>query len=70
MRKRFKRSCIASSDNYKESRLAHIAMLNENHEKNSALFLTISTIPTPTLTDLQLFELGVKRQIAQFKLNN
>ena len=47
MRKRINRVCIALSSNYTQSRRAHKAMLEENHVNNSALFLVISTTPTP-----------------------
>ena len=49
MRKRINRACIASSENYSSSKKAHKAMLKENHDNNSKLFLMISTSPTPKL---------------------
>ena len=68
MRKRINRVCIASSSNYTQSKKAHVAMLKENHNNNSTLFLMINTTHTPKpLTDLERFELGLKRQIEQFK---
>ena len=68
MRKRINRVCIASSSNYTQSKKAHAAMLKENHNNNSTLFLMINTTHTPKpLTDLERFELGLKRQIEQFK---
>ena len=44
-------------------------MLKENHDNNSKLFLMISTSPSPKLSPLEEFELGLKRQIEQFKTN-
>lgn len=68
MRKRINRVCIASSSNYTQSKKAHVAMLKENHNNNSTLFLMINTTSTPKpLTDLERFELGLKKQIEQFK---
>ena len=66
MRKRINRVCIASSSNYTQSKKAHVAMLQENHNNNSTLFLMINTTSTPP-TDLERFESGLKRQIEQFK---
>lgn len=69
MRKRFNRACIASSSNYAQSKKVHRAMLEENHITNSALFLKISTSSTPkTLSPLERFEEGLKRQLEEFKL--
>ncbi len=69
MRKRINRACIASSENYSSSKKAHKAMLKENHVNNNALFLIISTTPTPkTLSPLERFEKGLKRQLEEFKL--
>ena len=67
MRKRINRVCIASSSNYAQSKKAHKAMLKENHDNNSKLFLMISTSTTPKLSPLEEFELGLKNQIEQFK---
>lgn len=53
MRKRINRVCIASSNNYTQSRKTHRVMLEENHVNNGVLFLMISTTPTPkTLSPL------------------
>lgn len=69
MRKRINRACIASSENYSSSKKAHKAMLKENHVNNNALFLIINTTPTPkTLSPLERFEKGLKRQLEEFKL--
>ena len=67
MRKRINRACIASSSNYAQSKKIHRAMLEENHDNNSKLFLMISTSVTPKLSPLEEFELGLKNQIEQFK---
>lgn len=67
MRKRINRACIASSSNYAQSKKIHRAVLKENHDNNSKLFLMISTSTTPKLSPLEEFELGLKNQIEQFK---
>ena len=67
MRKRINRACIASSSNYAQSKKIHRAVLEENHDNNSKLFLMISTSTTPKLSPLEEFELGLKNQIEQFK---
>lgn len=70
MRKRINRACIASSENYSSSKKAHKAMLKENHDNNSKLFLIISTTSTPkTLSPLERFEEGLIKQLEEFKLN-
>lgn len=69
MRKRINRACVASSSNYTQSKKAHKAMLQENHDNNSALLLIINTtVSTKPLTDLERFEIGLKRQLEQYKL--
>ena len=70
MRKRINRACIASSENYSSSKKAHKAMLKENHDNNSKLFLMISTTSTPkTLLPLERFEADLIKQLEEFKLN-
>lgn len=70
MRKRINRACIASSENYSSSKKAHKAMLKENHDNNSKLFLMISTTSTPkTLSPIERFEAGLIKQLEEFKLN-
>nr|DAH00612.1 MAG TPA: hypothetical protein [Crassvirales sp.] len=70
MRKRINRACIASSENYSSSKKAHKAMLKENHDNNSKLFLMISTTSTPkTLSPLERFEEGLIKKLEEFKLN-
>lgn len=70
MRKRINRVCIASSNNYTQSRKTHRVMLEENHVNNGALFLVISTTPTPkTLSPLERFEAGLIKQLEELKLN-
>lgn len=69
MRKRINRACIASS-NYAQSKKIHRAMLEENHVNNNALFLMISTSPTPkTLSPLERFEEGLIKKLEEFRLN-
>lgn len=70
MRKRINRVCIASSENYSSSKKAHRAMLKENHDNNSKLFLMISTTSIPkTLSPLERFEEGLIKKLEEFKLN-
>lgn len=70
MRKRINRVCIASSSNYTQSKKAHAAMLKENHNNNSTLFLMINTTSTPkTLSPLERFEEGLIKQLKEFRLN-
>lgn len=46
------------------------AMLEENHVNNNALFLMISTSPTPkTLSPLERFEEGLIKKLEEFRLN-
>lgn len=61
MRKRINRACIASSENYSSSKKAHKAMLKENHDNNSKLFLMINPSPTHKLSPIVGFEVGLKR---------
>lgn len=68
MRKRINRACIASSDNYTQSKKTHRVMLEENHVNNSALFLMINTTSTPKpLSPLERFEEGLIKQLKEFK---
>lgn len=70
MRKRINRVCIASSSNYTQSKKAHRAMLEENHNNNSTLFLMINTTSTPkTLSPLERFEAGLIKKLEEFRLN-
>ena len=70
MRKRINRVCIASSSNYTQSKKAHKAMLEENHNNNSTLFLMINTTHTPkTLSPLERFEEGLIKKLEEFRLN-
>ena len=70
MRKRINRACIASSENYSSSKKAHRAMLKENHDNNSKLFLMISPTPIPkTLSPLERFEEGLIKRLEEFRLN-
>lgn len=70
MRKRINRVCIASSSNYTQSKKAHVAMLKENHNSNSVLFLMINTTSTPkTISPLERFEEGLIKKLEEFRLN-
>lgn len=70
MRNRINRACVASSSNYAQSKKLHKAMLQENHDNNSSLFVMINTSLTPkTLTSLEVFENNLKKQIEEFKAN-
>lgn len=70
MRKRINRACIASSENYSSSKKAHKAILKENHDNNSKLFLMISTTSIPkTLSPLERFEEGLIKKLEEFRLN-
>lgn len=71
-RKRFSRNIIASSDAYKVH--SHHRLLQENHDKNQQLFISISNSSNLMLTkeqektlELESFERGLKRKIAEFK---
>lgn len=66
MRKRFNRNALASSYNYHASRRAHIAMLKENHENNSVLFMSI-TVEYTEKTGNELFLDNLKESYAEYK---
>lgn len=66
MRQRFNRNAVASSYNYISSRKAHIAMLEENHERNSAFFMSI-TIEHKEKTGNELFLDKLKESYAEYK---
>lgn len=67
MRQRINRACIASSSNYAQSKKAHRAYLKEQHEKNNIILMAIAARPVRQKTELELFEEGLKKQIAIFK---
>lgn len=71
-RQRFNRNIIASSDAYKVH--SHHRLLQENHDNNQQLFISISNSSNLMLTkeqekelELVAFEEGLKRKIAEFK---
>lgn len=71
-RQRFNRNIIASSDAYKVH--SHHRLLQENHDNNQQLFISISNSSNLMLTkeqekelDLVAFEEGLKRKITEFK---
>lgn len=66
MRTRINRNAIASSYNYTSSRKAHIAMLKENHEKNSSLFMAINSKPKEK-DDMELFLDKIRRTYEECK---
>ena len=66
MRQRINRNAVASSYNYTSSRKAHIAMLKENHERNSAFFMSI-TVEYKEKTGNELFLDNLKESYAEYK---
>ena len=66
MRQRFNRNAVASSYNYTSSRKAHIAMLEENHERNNAFFMSI-TVEYREKTGNELFLDNLKESYAEYK---
>ena len=66
MRQRINRNAVASSYNYTSSRKAHIAMLKENHERNSAFFMSI-TVEHKEKTGNELFLDNLKESYAEYK---
>lgn len=66
MRRRINRNAVASSYNYTSSRKAHIAMLEENHERNSAFFMSI-TVEHKEKTGNELFLDKLKESYAEYK---
>ena len=72
MRPRFNRAIIASSDAYKAH--SHRRLLQENHDNNQQLFISISNSSNLCISkdidkqlDLVAFENGLKRKIAEFR---
>lgn len=69
-RKRINATAICSSANYAASKKAHRVMLETNHKENETLLMTISnSMVTTPKSDLELWEEGLKRKIAEFKAN-
>ena len=69
MRKRIKATAICSSANYVASKKAHRTMLELNHKENNELFMTIGNVVITPKSDLELWEEGLKKKIAEFKAN-
>lgn len=68
-RKRIKATAICSSANYDASKKAHRTMLEINHRENNELFMAVSNVTITPKSDLELWEEGLKRKIAEFKAN-
>lgn len=68
-RKRIKATAICSSANYVASKKAHRTMLEINHRDNQSIFMAISNASITPKSDLELWEEGLKRKIAEFKAN-
>lgn len=69
-RKRINATAVCSSANYAASKKAHRLMLETNHKENETLLMAVSNsvVITPK-SDLELWEEGLKRKIAEFKAN-
>ena len=68
MRKRFKQSVIASSENYNAKKASHLLMLQQNREANKEfLDNVLSTAVANPISDIQSFENGLKAQIERFR---
>ena len=68
MRKRFKQSVIASSENYNAKKTSHLLMLQQNREANKEfLDKMLSTAVHKPVSDIQSFENGLKAQIERFR---
>ena len=68
MRKRFKQSVIASSENYNAKKTSHLLMLQQNREVNKEfLDKVLSTAVVNPISDIQSFENGLKAQIERFR---
>ena len=67
MRKRFKQSVIASSENYNAKKASHLLMLQQNREANREfLDNVLSTAVANPISEIQSFENGLKAQIERF----
>lgn len=70
MRKRINKSIFAESSD-KQKVVEWKKELEENHIRNSSLFMTINqTVQVKPKTDLELFEERLKASIAEFKARN
>ena len=68
MRKRFKQSVIASSENYNAKKASHLLMLQQNREANKEfLDKVLSTAVVNSISEIQSFENGLKAQIERFR---
>ena len=68
MRKRFKQSVIASSENYNAKKASHLLMLQQNREANREfLDNVLSTAVVNPISEIQSFENGLKAQIERFR---
>ena len=68
MRKRFKQSVIASSENYNAKKASHLLMLQQNRDANKEfLDNVLSTAVAKPISDIQAFENGLKAQIERFR---
>lgn len=68
-RKRINATAVCSSANYAASKKAHRLMLETNHKENETLLMTVSNSVITPKSDLELWEEGLKRKIAEFKAN-
>ena len=66
-RKRINRACIASSNNYTESKKAHREYIREEHNKNNVILMSISSAPIRQKTNIEIFEENLKAKLEQFK---
>ena len=67
-RKRFKKNAIANSDNYRASRKNYREEIKRNHDDNKVyLSKILADVEVRPLTELELFERGVKQKIKEFK---
>lgn len=70
MRNRIKKAIFAGSSN-KQKVVEWRQELEENHERNSSLFMTIhQTVQVKPKTSLELFEEGLKAKIKEWRLTN
>lgn len=68
-RRRINATAICSSANYAASKKAHRTMLEINHRDNQAIFMAVNNEVITPKSDLELWEEGLKRKIAEFKAN-
>ena len=68
-RRRINATAICSSANYAASKKAHRTMLEINHRDNQTIFMAIDNVVVTPKSDLELWEEGLKKKIAEFKAN-